>query len=170
MNLETGCYSDPVASDMFVVGIATSVKAGCTVNFHWKSTAPDSSLRDMWNGHEHGILAQAGYVQFYRSSLDKKREQLCKEFARILAQAAEAGATRISLRCYEPNMSNALPASATFCHRYSLKHWLSLNFKAWLAEQAALKEVRPTEAEVAALVDEVIADAPKKRGRKAVTA
>ena len=119
MKLTVGSLFQKYPSNAFVVCVAATVPQGngaAPVDFHWEEVAPSRKLRQLWDVSGKGILAQSGYLNFYKAQLRDGQDSILATFGRIVRQAKDAGKTHIVLCCYEGKLS--------FCHRHYLRTWL----------------------------------------------
>jgi len=133
MKLTVGSLFQKYPSNAFVVCVAATVPQGngaAPVDFHWEEVAPSRKLRQLWDVSGKGILAQSGYLNFYKAQLRDGQDSILATFGRIVRQAKDAGKTHIVLCCYEGKNS--------FCHRHYLRSWLL----AQMADKDALTRIR----------------------------
>lgn len=139
MKLTVGSLFQKYPSNAFVVCVASTVpkKNGATpVDFHWEEVAPSQKLRQLWDVSGKGILAQSGYLNFYKAQLRDGQDSILSTFGRIVRKAKDAGKTHIVLCCYEGKNS--------FCHRHYLRSWLL----AQMQDDAALTRIRKAAGEL----------------------
>lgn len=139
MKLTVGSLFQKYPSNAFVVCVASTVpkKNGATpVDFHWEEVAPSQKLLQLWNASDKGILAQSGYLNFYKAQLRDGQDSILSTFGRIIRKAKDAGKTHIVLCCYEGKNS--------FCHRHYLRSWLL----AQMQDDAALTRIRKAAGEL----------------------
>jgi len=133
MKLTVGSLFQKYPSNAFVVCVAATVPQGngaAPVDFHWQEVAPSQKLRQLWDVSGKGILAQSGYLNFYKAQLRDGQDSILATFGRIVRQAKDAGKTHIVLCCYEGKLS--------FCHRHYLRTWLL----GQMQDDAALTRIR----------------------------